>query len=217
MTAGAGRAGVAPAVPTPYPGGKRNLDEDTMVAIRSTRLAHDGWLKLRVATLSGDDGVAFDREIEDHGPAVAVLPYDPERRTALLVRLPRAPVLFMGAPCDFPEVPAGLRDDGEDPADCARREAEEEVGVRLGDVEEAGHVWTMCGVSTERMHLFLAPYAAEDRTGAGGGLAEEHENITVLEVPLAELRDMADRNAIADMKTLALVQTLRLRRPDLFD
>lgn len=187
-----------------------------MVAIRSTKLAHDGWLKLRVATLSGDDGVEFHREIEDHGPAVAVLPYDPERRTALLVQLPRAPVLFMGAPCDFPEAPAGIREDGEDPADCARREAEEEVGVTLAALEEAGHVWSMCGVSTERMHLFLAPYAAEDRTGPGGGLASEHENITVREVPLAELRDAADRNAICDMKTLVLVQTLRLRRPELF-
>ena len=59
-------------------------------------------------------------------------------------------------------------------------------------------------------------YAAEDRTGEGGGLAGEHENITVVEMPLAELRDRADRNALDDMKTLCLVQTLRLRRPDLF-
>lgn len=187
-----------------------------MVAIRSTTLAHDGWLKLHVATLSGDDGVEFKREIEHHGPAVAVLPYDPARRTALLVKLPRAPVLFSDASSDFLEAPAGLREDGEDPADCARREAEEEVGVTLGTVEEAGHTWSMCGVSTERMHLYLAPYAASDRTGAGGGLAEEHENITVVEVPLDDLRDMADRNALDDMKTLCLVQTLRLRRPDLF-
>jgi nudix-type nucleoside diphosphatase (YffH/AdpP family) len=187
-----------------------------MVAIRSTKLAHDGWLKLRVATLSGDDGVEFTREIEDHGPAVAVLPYDPERRTALLVQLPRAPVLFAGAPCDFPEVPAGIREDGEDPVDCARREAEEEVGVKLDRLEQAGHVWSMCGISTERMHLFLAPYTQAQRVSKGGGLAEEHENITVMEMPLAELRAMADRNAIADMKTLALVQTLRLRRPELF-
>ncbi len=187
-----------------------------MVAIRSTTLAHDGWLKLRVATLSGDDGVPFTREIEDHGPAVAVLPYDPERRVALLVMLPRAPLLLMGASSHILEVPAGLREDDEDPADGARREALEEVGVTLQDLEEAGHTWSMCGVSTERMHLFIAPYAAEDRTGEGGGLAGEHENITVVEMPLAELRDRADRNALDDMKTLCLVQTLRLRRPDLF-
>lgn len=187
-----------------------------MVAIRSTKTVHDGWTKLRRATLAGADGVAFTREIEDHGPAVAVLPYDPERRVALLVKLPRAPVLFLDGASDFLEAPAGLREGGEDPADCARREAAEEVGVALGALEPAGHAWTMCGISTERMHLFLAPYAAEDRKGAGGGLAAEHENITVVEVPLGALRDMADRNALDDMKTLCLVQTLRLRRPELF-
>lgn len=187
-----------------------------MVAIRRTKLVHDGWLKLHVATLSGDDGVEFNREIEDHGPAVAVLPYDPERRVALLVKLPRAPVLLSGAASDFLEAPAGLREKGEDPADCARREAQEEVGVTLGALEEAGQVWSMCGISTERMHLFLAPYATADRTAEGGGLAEEHENITVVELPLGALRDMADRNALDDLKTLVLVQTLRLRRPELF-
>ena len=187
-----------------------------MVAIRSVRLAHDGWLKLRVATLSGDDGVEFNREIEDHGPAVAVLPYDPERRVALLVKLPRAPVLLMGETSTFLEAPAGIREADEDPAACARREAMEEVGVHLEALEEAGHTWSMCGVSTERMHLFLAPYTLAQRTADGGGLAEEHENIIVVEVPLAELRDRADRNALEDMKTLCLVQTLRLRRPELF-
>ncbi len=187
-----------------------------MVTIRSVRLAHDGWLKLRVATLSGDDGVEFNREIEDHGPAVAVLPYDAQRRVALLVKLPRAPVLFKGATSTFLEAPAGIREADEDPAACARREAMEEVGVELDHLDEAGHTWSMCGVSTERMHLFLAPYTEARRTAKGGGLAEEHENIVVVEVPLADLRDMADRNVLDDMKTLCLVQTLRLRRPELF-
>ena len=78
-----------------------------MVAISSTTLAHDGWLKLRVATLSGDDGVEFTREIEDHGPAVAVLPYDPERREALLVRQLRPPALLAAGLTTMLEAPAG--------------------------------------------------------------------------------------------------------------
>ena len=167
-------------------------------------------------TLSGDDDVTFTREIEQHGDAVAVLPYDPERRVALLVTLPRAPVLFRGEPSDFLEAPAGLIDTGEQPADAARREALEEVGVGLGALEPAGQTWSLCGISTEQMSLFLAPYRAADRTGTGGGLAVEHENITVSEVPLAELQKLADANALVDMKTLALVQTLRLRHPHLF-
>ena len=76
---------------------------------------------------------------------------------------------------------------------------------------------TRCrGLSTEKIHLFLAAFRAADRVTAGGGLAEEHEDITVLEVPLADLAAQADAGTLLDMKTLVLVQTLRLRRPELF-
>lgn len=186
------------------------------VRIRRTETTHDGWLTVRVATLAGDDGVEFTREIEDHGHGVTVLPYDPHRKTALLVRMPRAPVLFGGETEPLIEAPAGLIDPDEDPQDCARREALEETGVVLHGLEPAGRMWTMPGVSTERMDMFLAPYAAEDRTEAGGGLAEEHENISVIEMPLADLAGLADRNALPDMKTLALLLTLRVRHPALF-
>jgi hypothetical protein len=72
------------------------------------------------------------------------------------------------------------------------------------------------GVSTERMDLYLAAYDEGDRTGSGGGLAEEHENITTIEMPLAELAALADSGKLNDAKSLLLVQTLRLKRPDLF-
>ncbi len=72
------------------------------------------------------------------------------------------------------------------------------------------------GISTEKMHLFIAFYSTQDRKGKGGGEASEHENITIEEVPLAELAAMAGDGRITDMKTLVLIQTLRLRTPQLF-
>ena len=77
-------------------------------------------------------------------------------------------------------------------------------------------MWSTPGISTERMVLFLAEYRAADREGAGGGLAEEHENITVLEPTLAELDADLHAGRIGDLKLLVLVQALKLRRPDLF-
>jgi len=74
----------------------------------------------------------------------------------------------------------------------------------------------MPGVSTERMDLYLAAYAEADRVGEGGGAPGEHEGITVVEMPLAELARLADGGQLTDMKALTLVQTLRLRRPELF-
>lgn len=186
------------------------------VRIRSRETLYSGWLKLHRATLSGDDGESFVREIEDHGAGVAVLPYDPVRRTALLIRLPRAPVIWAGGPELMLEAPAGLVEANEDPADSARREALEETGVRLGELEPVARAWSMPGISTELMSLFLAPYSAGDRVEDGGGVDGEHENIIVEEMALAELARAVADGRVADMKTLALVLTLQVRRPALF-
>lgn len=176
---------------------------------------HEGWSRLLRAEIRAPSGAAFGREILERSAAAAVLPYDPERRVALLVRQFRAPLLHAAGRPDLTEAIAGVLD-GEDPQACARREALEEAGLRLGNLEGVGAVWPSPGLSTETIHLFLAEYAPADRVAEGGGLASENEDITVLEVPLANLPAGLDGGAPMDLKTLALVQALRLRRPDLF-
>ena len=47
-------------------------------------------------------------------------------------------------------------------------------------------------------------------------MAEEGESVTAVELPLSDLAQLADTGRLSDMKTLLLIQTLRLRRPDLF-
>lgn len=183
--------------------------------IGGVRLVHDGWARYLVAEVMQDDGTRITREMEDHGRAVAVLPYDPDRRVATLVSQFRAPVLYSGGPPNHVEVPAGLLDEGA-PEDEARREAMEETGLRLTALDAVASAWSMPGISTERMDLFLAAYGAADRTGAGGGLANEGEAVAVHEIPLVELAAMGRRGALTDMKSLVLLFALQLRRPDLF-
>lgn len=183
------------------------------VEIVRTRTAHEGWTRLLVATIRLETGDEIQREVEDHGDAVAVLPYDPERRRALLIRQLRAPVLFAGGPPAILEAPAGQLDE-DDPEDCARREAHEEVGLRLGALEYVAAPYASPGLSTERISLYLAPYTAADRVAEGGG--DSSEQIAVVEVALGELDAMLEGGAFADLKTVALVQALRLRHPDLF-
>jgi nudix-type nucleoside diphosphatase (YffH/AdpP family) len=173
-----------------------------------------GWGKYLVATFHCA-GQTIRREIEDHGTAAAVLPYDAERRTAVLVRQFRAPAHFAAGQKETLEAIAGIVESS-DPAACVRREAMEEAGLALAELEHVAKVWSMPGVSTERVDLYLAPYRAADRVAPGGGVAGEHETITVAEIPLAELACLADTGRLDDMKTLALLQTLRLRRPELF-
>ncbi len=182
--------------------------------IKALQTVHEGWARFMVATIRLD-GHDIRREVEDHGHAAAVLAFDPVRRVALLVKQLRVPLVVAGEPTNILEAIAGLVDD-EAPESAARREAVEEVGVALRAIEPVGAAWSMPGLSTERMHLFLGEFTPADRTGPGGGHADEHENIEMVEIPLRELAHMADDGTLTDMKTLVLVQTLRLRRPELF-
>jgi nudix-type nucleoside diphosphatase (YffH/AdpP family) len=185
------------------------------ISIGHVETVHAGWAQYLIASVRLADGTIVRREIEHHGAAACVLPYDPARKTAILVRQFRAPVFYIAGATETLEAIAGVIEQ-ESPAACARREALEEAGVRLQALEPVGAVFTMPGISTERMHLFLAAYDACDRIGEGGGLAEEHEGTRPVESTLLELSAMADAGTLADLKTLALLQTLRTRRPDLF-
>lgn len=179
------------------------------------RTMYEGWARFLIASVEWPDGRTLRREVEDHGSATCVLPYDPQRRTAILVRQFRAPPFVAQQQESFVEAIAGLLE-SEDPAEGARREAEEEAGLRLGPMESVARAWTMPGISTEQVHLFLAVYSAADRVGPGGGHAGEGEDIEVLEMGLDEIAAAAENGGISDLKTLLLIQALRLRRPELF-
>src|ERR1700728_185498 len=183
--------------------------------ILQTRTAHAGWARFLIASVRLPDGRTIEREIEDHGEAVCVLPYNPERKTAVLVRQARTPVLFASSEQETLEAVAGVIEH-EDADTCARREAKEEAHLELVSLEHIFTAWTMPGISTERMHFYLAVYAGEARSEILGGIASEDEETIAVEIGLGELARMADRGALADVKTLLALQTLRLRQPHLF-
>ncbi len=185
------------------------------IKLLDVRTLHDGFGRLVVGRFRLDDGVEVVREISEQGDSVAILAYDPQRRIAILTRQFRAPVHYCGQESFLLEVPAGrIEDDG--PAESGRRELVEEIGIDASHVEHVATTWSSPGTSTERMHLFLAAFSESDRVGDGGGLAGENENVEPVTLSLVELAGMAERGEIADLKTLALVLALQLRRPELF-
>lgn len=187
----------------------------TAYRIKQIDTVYEGWRKILKMTVQMPDGRTMTREVLNSGDAAAVLPYDLERRKVILVRQFRAPVMHMEGHPDFLEAVAGLLD-GEEPDICAQRETMEEAGIRVERLEHLGQFWSAPGFTTERLHLFLAPYTEADRVGEGGGLAHEHEEIEVLEVSFEELADLVASNAIADMKTMILVQALQMKHPQFF-
>jgi nudix-type nucleoside diphosphatase (YffH/AdpP family) len=189
--------------------------------ILGRRPLHRGFLSLDACEVEvvTHDGrrVRYEREVEHHGAAVAVLTYDATRRVAVLVRQVRVPAAVIGLDPLTTEVVAGLIDGDEAPEAAARRETIEEVGLAIGALEPVGAVQSAPGWTTETLHLFLAEVdLGRDRVADGGGAAHEQEYIEIVEMPLAALAAAADAGTLNDMKTLLLVQTLRLRRPVLF-
>jgi nudix-type nucleoside diphosphatase (YffH/AdpP family) len=194
-----------------------NRRDQDVTGYRITQIdtVHEGWRKLLKFTVQMPDGRTMVREVLNSQDAAAVLPYDPERRTVILVSQLRVPVMHVEGRSEMVETIAGMLDGGE-PAEVARREAMEEAGLRLDGLEPVGRAWSAPGITTERVSLFLARYATADRVAEGGGLAEEHEEIEVLEIGIDALAGMLERQEIDDMKTLILAQALQLRHPELF-
>jgi nudix-type nucleoside diphosphatase (YffH/AdpP family) len=149
------------------------------------------------------------REIFDRKHAAAVLPIDPARGTVILVRQFRLPAYLTGHRAPLVEVIAGALD-GDEPEACARREAMEEAGVDVRELTLAYDCFMSPGAVTERMHLYVGTYSG--RSGKGGGLAHEGEDIEVLEMTLAQALAMLGRGEIVDAKTILLLQYAKDRR-----
>jgi nudix-type nucleoside diphosphatase (YffH/AdpP family) len=150
------------------------------------------------------------RETYDRGNGAAILLYNRDAGTVLLTRQFRLPAYVNGHPDGMLiEAPAGLLD-GDDPAEAIRREAEEETGVRVGEVTRLFDVFMSPGSVTERLTFFTAPYTGVDRISSGGGIVSDGEDIEVLEVPVLGAITMIETGEIADGKTIMLLLWARL-------
>jgi nudix-type nucleoside diphosphatase (YffH/AdpP family) len=184
------------------------------VRLLETQLLSNNWYVLRTITfeLRRRDGSwqRQSREAYDRGNGAALLLFDPSRRTVVLTRQFRLPAFINGCADGYLiEACAGLLD-GNDPETCIRKEAEEETGYRIRAPRKVFEAYMSPGSVTEKLHFFVAEYQAEDRINAGGGLANEGEDIEVIEMPLAEALAGIRTGLIQDGKTVMLLQHVAL-------
>lgn len=167
---------------------------------------------LRRTTRDGDWS-SQQRETYDRGNGATVLLYDPDRRTVLLTRQFRFPAYVNGHPDGMLLETAAGRLDADDPERAARRETAEETGHLIGELEHVFDVYTSPGSVTERLHCHAARYGAETLRTAGGGRADEGEEIEVVELPFPDALELTRNGGITDAKTIMLLQWAALHGP----
>lgn len=163
------------------------------VTITARSQAHAGFFGLEVLGLThrrfdGTMSPPIRREVFVSGDAVTVLPYDPVRDQVLLVEQFRAGPLGRGDPLPWQlEAIAGRIDPGESPEDCARREAVEEAGLVLGELEKVAAYYPSPGAMTEFIYSYVALCDLPDGCAGIFGQAEEAEDIRGQLVPFNRL------------------------------
>lgn len=151
------------------------------------------------------------REVFDRGNGTCILLYNAETKNIILTRQFRLPTYLNNNPTGMLlEVCAGSVED-EDPSECIIRETEEETGYRITNPQKIFEAYMSPGAVTETITFFVAPYTHDQKVSGGGGLAEEHENIEVVELPFKEAIEMMNSGEIKDAKTIMLLQYAELK------
>jgi ADP-ribose pyrophosphatase len=171
-------------------------------AVTDTRPIFEGRaFKVRVDSVRAPDGKVRPIEVVEHPGAVTLVPVADDASLYLVrqYRHPSGRALL--------EVPAGTLGSGEDPAECARRECREEIGMAPGTLERLGGFFLAPGYSSEYSHIYLA-------TGLTPAPlpADEDEDLRVERLTLAQVDAQIRSGEIQDGKTLAALYLYRLAR-----
>ncbi|WP_310594830.1 GDP-mannose pyrophosphatase NudK [Flavobacterium sp.] len=184
------------------------------ITIQKTELLSDNWYLLNKVTfdyqMDNQESEIQVREVYDRGNGAVILLYNSAKKTVVLTRQFRLPTYLNGNTSGMViEACAGLLDT-ENPEECIIRETEEETGYRLSSVKKVFQSYMSPGSVTEILHFFIGEYQSEMKVSEGGGLAEEHENIEVLEYSFDEAYQMIASGEINDAKTIMLLQYAKI-------
>ena len=148
-------------------------------------------LRVYQDTVRLPDGREAEREIVHHRGAVAVVPVAPDGSIVLVRQWRHAMERALW------EIPAGTRDEGEEPAVTARRELEEETGYTAASWRSLGEACVSPGYSRELLWFFLAEGLTEGQTAT-----DPDENLDVRLFSAEEILELV-RTGATDMKSLA--------------
>ncbi len=137
------------------------------------------------------NGHTVKLEIVHHPGAAAVIPLHDDGTVTLVHQYRHAAGGWLY------ELPAGLLEDGEDPAACAARELAEETGLTAGRLTPLITYHTTPGFSDEVVHLFVATDLTE-----GEASLDHDEVLECVRMPVADAIARIGTGGITDGKTV---------------
>lgn len=146
----------------------------------------------------------------ERGDGAAVILYNPKDQTVVLIEQFRYPTYQHGTGWLL-ELPAGIVNPTEDPADTMRRELIEETGFHIATLRLVSTFYTSPGGSSERIFLYYGEFSPEDKLSAGGGLPSEHEDIQLHILPATQAFEELAQGKIQDAKTIIGLQWLQMK------
>ena len=189
------------------------MNTQDRVRVRKVEVLSDDWYLLKKTTFdylrNNGEWQTQSRETYDRGNGATILLYNQQKRSVILTRQFRYPVFVNGHHGLLIEAPAGLLDQTS-PEERIKAETEEETGYCVHAVRKVFEAYMSPGSVTEKLHFFVAEYAANDQVGDGGGVHSEGEDIEVLELKLDQALAMIEQGEITDGKTIILLQFAKL-------
>ena len=166
----------------------------TEVMLHSEEIYKGKIIRVRRDRVRLPNGKESTREVVEHSGGVCILALD-ETGCTYVVRQYR-----YAFETELLELPAGKLEPGEDPAECAARELEEETGLRAEKLEYLGQILPSPGFSREVLHAYLATGLSQ-----GKPRPDEDEFLTVRRLPLDALYRMVLNGSVRDAKTVFAV------------
>ena len=186
------------------------------VEIQSDEVLFSGFFQVRGLTLrhrlfSGGWSAPMKRELFWRDNATCVLPYDPDRDEVVLIEQFRAGAVGRDVSPWLLEIVAGINEQNDSAQTTALREAREEAGLELRELEAICDYLVSPGGTNELVHLYGA---SVDASQAGGihGLADENEDIRVRPMAFHDAMEALRSGRIWNAPAIMSLQWLALNR-----
>lgn len=183
--------------------------------ITSEKYVFNDFFKIKEAKISHDtfDGnnIEIERKCFERGDSVAVLIYETDSNSILFTNQFRYASIKEGNGWLL-EIPAGSMEEGDTPEMRVKKEAEEEIGYTLNQLEFIGSFFVSPGGTSERVFVYFSEVNSANKLFEGGGLKSEQEDIQLIKISVDKLTSLIQQNQIRDDKSIIALQWFLLNK-----